>query len=298
MFRSVLVGIDRHPDDRDAVTLAQRLVAPDGGLTFVHVYQGDVRFRGASSSEYETLEQRRALELLSETRRRAGIDADLRYIESSSTGRGLHEVAEALGADLLVVGSSRRGLLGRVLLGDDTREALNGAPCAVAIAPSGYAQKPAAIRTIGVAYNGSPESQRAVSVARELAAACGARVSACEAISLPMYTFLGGPVPVDHAIEDLVEEAQKRIATLGGVEPHAVYGNAVDELALYSASLDLLLVGSRGYGPLGRLVHGSTSSQLACTARCPLLVLTRTAHEQDLEPAPQEASAARYAHST
>ena len=42
-------------------------------------------------------------------------------------------------------------------------------------------------------------------------------------------------------------------------------------------SLDLLIVGSRGYGPIGRLIHGSTSQQLAHTARCPLLVLTRTA---------------------
>ncbi|MGP0033171.1 MAG: universal stress protein [Solirubrobacteraceae bacterium] len=48
---------------------------------------------------------------------------------------------------------------------------------------------------------------------------------------------------------------------------------------MYSASLDLLILGSRSYGPLGRLVHGSTSQQLARTARCPLLVLTRAARE-------------------
>jgi nucleotide-binding universal stress UspA family protein len=62
---------------------------------------------------------------------------------------------------------------------------------------------------------------------------------------------------------------------LGGVEPHAAYGAAVEELTVYSASLDLLFVGSRGYGPIGRLMHGSTSLQLARTARCPLIVLTR-----------------------
>jgi hypothetical protein len=39
----------------------------------------------------------------------------------------------------------------------------------------------------------------------------------------------------------------------------------------------LLVVGSRSYGPIGRLVHGSVSQQLARTARCPLLVLTRAA---------------------
>jgi len=53
------------------------------------------------------------------------------------------------------------------------------------------------------------------------------------------------------------------------------YGVPAEELALYSASLDLSVVGSRGYGPIGRLVHGSTSQKLARTARCPLLVLPR-----------------------
>ena len=49
---------------------------------------------------------------------------------------------------------------GRVMLGDDTRAALNGAPCAVAIAASGYAasnlrRSPGS----GSAYNGSPGEQ-------------------------------------------------------------------------------------------------------------------------------------------
>ncbi|MGN6169163.1 MAG: universal stress protein [Solirubrobacteraceae bacterium] len=50
-----------------------------------------------------------------------------------------------------------------------------------------------------------------------------------------------------------------------------------EELAVYSASLDLLVIGSRGYGPIGRLVHGSTALQLSRTARCSLPVLTRAA---------------------
>lgn len=68
------------------------------------------------------------------------------------------------------------------------------------------------------------------------------------------------------------------ISALGGVEAHAACGRATEELAVHSASLDLLVVGSRGYGPVGRLVNGSTSSQLARMARCPLLVLPRSAH--------------------
>ena len=133
---------------------------------------------------------------------------------------------------------------------------------------------------IGVGYNGSPESEHAVAFARRVAAEHGAKLSAFEAVSLPAYAFIGGSEPIDRAIDELVDDARERIAALG-VEGHAVYGNPVQELALYSASLDLLVVGSRDYGPIGRLVHGSTSHQLARAARCPLLVLTRAARAAD-----------------
>ena len=57
----------------------------------------------------------------------------------------------------------------------------------------------------------------------------------------------------------------------------AVYGLAVEELAAAGDRVDLLVVGSRGYGPLRRLVLGSTSDYLERHARCSLLVLPRAA---------------------
>ncbi len=133
------------------------------------------------------------------------------------------------------------------------------------------------MRQIGVAYNGSPESEHALTVARELAAESGAELSAFEAVSLPMPMFGPGPLPLSDTIDKFVDEARDRIAALGGVEPHAAYGEPAQELTVYNASVDLLIVGSRGYGPLGRLVHGSTSRRLARGTRCPLLVLPRGA---------------------
>ena len=50
---------------------------------------------------------------------------------------------------------------------------------------------------------------------------------------------------------------------------------AVEELAAFGDRVDLLVVGSRGYGPVRRLVLGSTSGELARDARCALLVLPR-----------------------
>ncbi len=294
MFNNVIVGVDGQDGGRDAIALAQKLMAEGGDLALAHVHQGETMLMGSSKRGNEASERERSLELLSAAREQAGVEADRICISSASVGQGLHELAEREHADVLVIGSCRRGLIGRVLVNDDTRDALNGAPCAAAVAPAGYSQRAAVVRQIGVGYNASPESQHAFAVARALAVERGARLSAFEAISLPAYFFSAPGAPVIETIDAYVDEARERIAALGDVEPHAAYGAAAEELTVYSASLGMLFVGSRGYGPVGRLVHGSTSRQLARAARCPLIVLTRATtavHEPDCMEAALTATA-------
>jgi nucleotide-binding universal stress UspA family protein len=277
MFNHVLVGIDDGEGGQDAIRLGKLLVAEGGKLTLAQVYQA---MPGISGPDYEAEQHERIGELLRNRRAEAGVEAELRWYGSPSVGRGLHELTQLTGADLLVIGSSRRGLLGRVLIADDTAGALNGAPCAVAIAPTGYSHEPAVMREVGVGYDGSPESQRALELARLIAAEHHSRLSAFQAVATPAYLYLGylmSSAPAEAvSVPRAVEQARERIAGLG-VEPHSTYGDPVEELTLYSASLDLLAIGSRGYGPIGRLVYGGVAQRLARTARCPLLVLTRTA---------------------
>ena len=144
--------------------------------------------------------------------RDAGLEAQVRCHGAASIGRGLHELAEAEQADLLVVGSSHRGSVDRVVLGDDTRDALDGAPCAVAIAPAGYALERRPIRRIGVGYDRSPESKHALRVARVLAGERGAALAALEAVSIPSYALGVGPVPVaagcDHSSSRLISDCR------------------------------------------------------------------------------------------
>jgi len=299
MFKNVIVGVDARQGGRDAIALAKQLVAQDGELAFAYVYRSDRMPVRGSSGAFEASERQRGLDLLSTARVESNVQAKLLAAGSPSVGRGLHELADRENADLLVVGSTRHGLIGRVLIGDDTRAALGGAPCAIAIAPAGYAERPSTLSEIGVGFNESAESEHALSVARLLAAEHGARVSAFEAVSLPGYLLSGAAAPaaapIGDAIVDLVADALRRIAALGGVEPHAAYGVPGEELALYGAAVDLLIIGSRSYGPIGRIVHGSVSAHLARTARCPLLVLTRGARERfasdERKPAPEATTA-------
>jgi nucleotide-binding universal stress UspA family protein len=271
-FKRIVVGVDDHEGGRDAIALARRLADDEASVTLVHVYAV-----GVEAGDTAGARANHALELLERARAQTGIDAQLRVIAAEPPGRGLHEVAHELGADLLVVGSTRHGVLGRVLVGDDTHASLNGAPSAVAVAPSGYADHAPPIREVGVAYNETPESEHALAVGRTLAGELGAALSACEVVSLPSYIVPGLLVALGETIEGLVEQANEKLSSLEGVDAHAVYGVPAEELARYSASVDLLIVGSRDYGPLGRLVHGSTSQRLARAAHCPLLVLTRAA---------------------
>jgi nucleotide-binding universal stress UspA family protein len=220
-------------------------------------------------------------QVLARTLRETKLDAETELVFSESIGRGLHETAERR-ADLLVVGSTHRALLGRVLAGDDARAALNGAPCAIAIASRGYAQAPRQLIRLGVGYDDSPESTRALAAARDLAKRYGSAIQALWVVALPRVQE-ETPLPADwdETIQRLEQQFSTRLTELGDVEGRVSYGGPREELAQFGKTLDLLIVGSRGYGPIGRLIHGSVSGYLLGHASCSLLVLPRVGQDKD-----------------
>ena len=274
MYNSVLVGVDFRQGGRDAIALARKLMEPHGSMTLVHVYPGRFMPSHAVTPGMVDEEREGAERRLEAERSEMGVEAELVLVQGPTPGQVLHEQAEQRGSDLIVLGSCQRGALGRAMLGDDTRGALNGAPCAIAVAPAGYAEQPKALAKIGVGYDGSPESKVALQAARELAAATGAEIIAFHMVTLPAYAYGAIGAAVLANLDAAVEEAEKELRELDGVEGRAQYGLSSD-LADLAADVDLLVVGSRGYGPWGRLVHGSTSSRLARHTRGPLLVIPR-----------------------
>jgi nucleotide-binding universal stress UspA family protein len=278
MFNEVLVGVDSRPGGRDAIVLATRLLADGGRLTLAHIHGGTSHTaRGSTTGTAASVEQD-ALALLQKERDATEVQAELLSFKASSPGHGLHVLAEQRAADLIVVGSCSRSGIGRAMLGDDTRAALNGAPCAVAVAVRGYFEHPLPIATIGVGYDGSPESERALEAAREIAARNRSLIRALHVVMLPAYTFAGiGPPAVGESVDAMLEDASKEIESLPGVQGRAVYGLPGEELAAFGEEVDLLVVGSRNYGPVKRLMLGSTSNHLQRHALCSLLVLPRGA---------------------
>ena len=58
--------------------------------------------------------------------------------------------------------------------------------------------------------------------------------------------------------------------------PVVCHGNPVPELlSQCEQGIDLLVMGSRGYGPLRSVLLGSTSSMMIRAARCPVIVVPR-----------------------
>jgi nucleotide-binding universal stress UspA family protein len=273
-FDKVLVGVDGRDGGRDAIALARRLGAPDSAVTFAHVY-GMPTLGGRAGVLALQLQMETAERVLADEAVHASSAAELVATHDPSVARGLRGLAAERGIDLLVLGSCHRGLLGRTLLGDDARRVLGRAPCAVAIAPRGYgAAGPGRLTRIGVGCEVSVQSGPTMRVAHALAARHHAKIKAFSVVSLQRIPY-GEPVPQQwpQIAGQLVVDELHHISDLEDVEGDAAYGHPGEMLAEFSADLDLLIVGSRGGGALGRRLHGGTPNYLARHARCPLLVV-------------------------
>jgi nucleotide-binding universal stress UspA family protein len=273
MFRNVLIGIDGREGGRDALALARLLAASDAKPTLAHVCAPDAS-RGVLA--VSAAERAGARMLLEHERELAGDDANLAVTGPRDVGHGLHELAEDCGADLIVVGSTRHGPAGRALVGDDCRAALDGAPCAVAVAPQGYSLAPHRLQQLGVGYDASPESELALSTACDLASAGAETITVLWVVSLEDVRE-EKPIPADwpSATDDLVDRRTKQLAQLEGVRGVAAYDGPREALVRFGEDLDLLVLGSRRYGTIARMVHGSVSRYVVRHAACPVLVVPR-----------------------
>ncbi len=303
MFETIVVGVDGREGGRDALQLAAALGRPFASrLVAVHAYSvavfgGDVGI--PATLEVEARDA--ALDTLDGELARAEVRATPEVVPDGSPGRALQLAATRHRADLIVVGSAHRGRLGRVFAGDVSVGTLHGAPCPVLVAPSGFARRPASFGTIGVAFDGSIEARAAAELARDVAVATGARL---RVIAVVAPADPGGPFEAyrpDWAELGRArrERAQAEVETLAaglGADASAeiVVGDPVRELAHAANELDLLVTGSRGYGPVRRVMLGSTSGKLVHGAPCPVLVVARGA-EPEPEEAQPEAAAARAA---
>ena len=221
---------------------------------------------------------------------------------AGSLARALHEVAEREQASMLVIGSSTRGPVGRLLPGAVTDRLLRGAPCPVAVAPVGYsvAQAGESPLLIGVAFNDTPDSRAALSKACSLAIRGRGHIRVLTVVE-PLNPIIRGTLDAmaaddvrrerDAAAEATLERGLDAVSAGRCAGGEVLSGNAADALAAASQDLDLLVCGSRGRGAIRTLVLGGTSQALVRRAACPVLVVPPSAFGADaVRPAPRRAA--------
>ena len=259
---SVVVAVEPDKEPLGPLHLGGLLARITGGpLILVTVFElhlldgpEDEGQRGVRASARE--------DLLALGRTLDGVEVtDALVLAGSSPARELQVLSESAHAALVVIGSTTRGAVRQALPGSLAERLLSGAASPVAVAPHGYGDGPAPVPSlIGVGFDGSDESRLALELARDLARAAGARL---RIVSVE-----------EPGLRELHEAA---LAEDAGVDTEGVVleGHAAELLAAQSHEVGLMIVGSRGYGPLGAVLLGGTSHSLLREAACPLIVTPR-----------------------
>jgi nucleotide-binding universal stress UspA family protein len=263
MARRIVVGFDGSEGAQDALALARSLAAREGASLVAVAATAD----GGPS---RTAEEHPALG--------AGEPPiSVRRMTGASAPEALSEVAAEQEAELIVIGSTHRGRPGRVLPGSTGERLLEGAPCAVVIAPRGFAGRAHfGFGEIGVGFDGRGEARQALRFAAELAAGLDARLR-----------LIGVEPPAgeesaeaDGGLARSIEQARADLGAEVDAVTEIIAGDPAATLADRGVELDLLVIGSRGRGPVRRVIAGSVSAEVIRTAPCPVIVVPRSADRQ------------------
>jgi nucleotide-binding universal stress UspA family protein len=162
---------------------------------------------------------------------------------------------------------------------------LSGAPCPIASAPAGYAaaDEPTVDR-VGVAFVRTDAGRSALRTAAALARAAAAEL---EVVAVADPAVVAPDARARRAPLDELVEAQRSLLRQGIEEavagvgadvratPRVLEGRPAEALSDESARLDLLVCGSRAYGPATSVLVGGVSKHVMHHAACPVLVVPR-----------------------
>lgn len=201
------------------------------------------------------------------------------------SGRGLVEVADDVGAGLIVIGSGPRGRSGRIAIGSTADQLLHGSPVPVLLAPRGYADDgPERPDRLTVAYWRRRDAELGLRAAAEFAELLNVPIRLLTLVLRPA----GLPVRLrsgEDAMFRQYELAERELAVaaeligdLGVVETDVVEGADVSKAlgAAKWAPGEILACMSSREGPFRKVFLGGTSGKIVRAAHCPVLMLPHT----------------------
>lgn len=210
------------------------------------------------------------------------------YLKVGRVDACVTDLAEELGAGLIVVSHRGHGALKRTLMGSVSMSLLHHAHCPVLVTRSVEDEQRSGLPTgpVLVAYDGSTEAEHAMEVGAELARAFEVELHLASVVDMsevlpyaPAYARLGWEEEIDKAEQrtrEWLDETASRLETSSGVRPalHVRNGRPSDETIRLGEELGagLILLGSRGRGGVKRALLGSASTSVAQHAAGPVLV--------------------------
>ena len=127
----------------------------------------------------------------------------------------------------------------------------------------------------------------------------GARLRIVVLWHVPVVVAAPCPVPYDwqaeaerHRLDAERLAAEALAVVVAPAEPVVREGDPSLELRRLSREVDLIVIGSRGWGTVRRVLSNSTAHTLVHRAQCPVLVLPRGAHVDIDEPVGSSVTAA------
>lgn len=285
MLRHIVVGCDGSPEGRDAVALGAALSSScHATLSLVGVFPTSwLPTPGVTDRRTFRAQTMRTLR---HERDAAAPQALVRSVADNSVPRALRHYAERHNADMVVLGSDPAAGRGHVAIGRRGRQLLNDAPFCLALAARGFHAKKHGLLTIGVGYDGSPEGEAALASGADLARATCAQLFVRSVVEdwIPRLTIEEAVLVEDWpglwegARLKSLSDAEARVKKLEiQAEVSATIGDPGDQLREFSKHVDLLVVGSRRWGPVARLWTGGVGERLVAGASCSLLIVPRPA---------------------
>jgi nucleotide-binding universal stress UspA family protein len=292
MPNPILAGYCSRTADRGPVDFAVAAARATGAhVLAVAIHSGSPVADFPVGGELADQPEHAARAALESLRDEFGATVDVRAREALTAAAGLTAVAEEVDARVIVLGSSRRGALGRVVPGSTAERVVNGAPCPVAVVPRDYAVPAGGITTVGAAFAPTPEGREALRAAALLADAAGASLRVIMVLdpALALHSPPGRLATAHHdqdaaedragrsriAAERALDDAIAAVSPTAPVERAVLVQDPAEGLAAASGHLDLLVMGSRAYGPMRAVMLGGVSRRVITRATCPLLVLPR-----------------------
>jgi nucleotide-binding universal stress UspA family protein len=293
MTEHVVVGYDGTDRGADALALGvacARMLQADLVVAVVYPSPAPIGV-GRVDAEWVADRRRAAEDALEQARELltrwgdAPTGTSYQAVGAMSAARGLHDLAEQGNAQLIVVGLHADPSHPRLFAGGTAERLLAGVPCPVGVAPPGLRDREIRdVRRIGVAFIDTAEAHAALAEAARLADRTGA--------ALRLYTVVAEPAEVmplllgrdaEHAFTTTAQEIYQRalddaIATLEGrpaASGEVRFGDPVEVLAGLDDEVDLLVCGSRGYGPIRRVLLGGASARLVARAKMPVIIVPR-----------------------